>query len=237
MLKNKFLAIVLTIGSFLAWIITMLAFFGIDAKSIKDQMTSHYIFLVSAVTFFCMFVWGISLVRKSLRFTPQNAERKIRGWLDNFGYSHRLSPWEPWYFGLEVTLNRGPLLFIARPRARADQLLFLGKITAIAPQQRAAFTALSELEKEKFYSQVRLETARAKIIFNSDPLLDQVSIEKWVPITPKFTASALIEAVNEVYFSANIIWSTITLRLGLPPLPMLPSSAPDTGVSPPSQVS
>jgi len=147
-----------------------------------------------------------------------------------------LAPWEPWHFGFEVTLARGPLLFIARPKAHADYLMLMGKITAVSPHYRSAFNALTESQREKFYGQLRLETARARIIFSSDPSLNQVSIEKWIPITSELTASTLIEAINEVHFSANIIWATIALRLGGQPAPMLPSSStPDTGVSPPSQ--
>jgi hypothetical protein len=135
-----------------------------------------------------------------------------------------------------------------------DYLLLQGRIIGVSAQHRGAFDALSQPERDKFYGQLALEIAKAKILFNSDISLDHVSVEKWIPITSKLTASDLVEGINDIRFSADIIWNTIALRLGErlqltqesptgPAGPTGPSASPstqpsstrDTGASRPSQ--
>lgn len=167
----------------------------------------------------------------------RNIQSKVREWLDAFNFDHGVTPpWEPWYFGYRVTLPGGPLLFIARPKARkGEYLLLTGKITAIGWGDREAFKALTDAQRQSLFHQVRLETARAKFFFYSDASLDQISFDNWVPITNKLTAATFIENINQMYFSAQILWSTMSLHLGSKPSPTLPSSTPDTEAAPPSQ--
>jgi hypothetical protein len=165
---NWFLAVVSAIAS----IFGIGGFFGVDARWVAQNMTAHYTFLLISVVSLAVFAWSVRALWRHSRITPDNVHAKVRGWLDAFNYVHRLAPWEPWHFGFEVTLARGPLLFIAQPKAHADYLMLMGKITAVSPHYRSAFNALTESQREKFYGQLRLETARAKIIFSSDPSLN-----------------------------------------------------------------
>jgi len=226
---NWFLAFISAVAS----VFGIGQFFGVDWKWLREQVTAHYIFAVVSVVSLAIFAWSVHALWKRSRITPDNVQARIRGWLDAFNYTHRVISWHAWHFGFEVTIPRGPLLLIARPIERADSLVLIGKITAVSPRQRVAFDALSESERQEFYGQMRLETARAKILFYTDASLDQVSIEKWIPITSKLTASSFVEAINEMYFSANIIWATIALRFGERPQLTQPSSTPDTEASPP----
>ncbi len=226
---------IVAIGAFLGWLVGMLAFFGVNAKTIRDQMTAHYVFLLTAVGCFALFVRASYVWWKNSRISADNAQRRIRSWLDTYNYSHRIVQWDSWHFGFEITLPRGPLLFIARPKVfGGDHLQFIGRIKGVSPQYRTAFDLLSPAEREQFYGQLELETARAKIFFHSDATLDEVSIEKWMPITSKLTASDVVNAIAEIEFSARIIWKTVSLRFGGKPELTPPSLTPDTEASPPS---
>jgi len=81
-------------------------------------------------------------------------------------------------------------------------------------EQRESFNALSGPEKEKFYRELALETAKAKIRFYSDASLSEVRIEKGIPITSKLAAADVVDGMTEIYFSATIIWNTIAFHLG-----------------------
>ena len=227
----------IAVGGFLLALITWLQFFGIDARTLREQMTSHYLLLLLAVIFTLAFVAGIYYWVDASRTTRRNIQRRITEWLIAFNYSQRPAPWQGvWHFGFEVTITGGPLLLIGRPIAAGDYLVFLGRLIAVSPKHRSAFDALTESEREKFNADLGLEIARAKILFRPDNALDQVSIEKWVPITSKLTAPVFLDVINEMYFSAHIIWNAIAIRLGgKAPTPTPPSSAPDTEALPPSQ--
>lgn len=216
-----------TFGGFVGWVVGMLAFFGVDAKMVGQQMTSHYLFLVTSLSCFTICVAGIYYWWKSTRITPGNVQARVREWLDAFSFEHGIAPeWHAWHFGYRVRLPGGPSLSIARVKSRGDSLLFLGQITAVNPYDRAAYDALTNGERDKLFYQLRLETSRANFFFNSDATLDQVTFERWVPITSKLTAASFIEIINQMYFSANIIWSTISLRVGGTPALALPSTPP-----------
>jgi hypothetical protein len=168
--------------------------------------------------------------------TTGNIQTKVREWIDAFNYDHAVSPWESWHFGYRVNLPSGPLVYIARPKARdGEYLLLSGRITAVGWEDQAAFDALTPEERRKLFHQVRLETARAKFFFYSDANLQQISFDNWVPITPKLTAATFIENINKMYFSAQILWSTMSLQLGSTPTATLPAPIPDTEGPPPAQ--
>jgi hypothetical protein len=234
MLKN-WKAKLSALGTFLLAALTWLAFFGIDAKTLREQMTTHYVFLIAALVFTALFAVALRYWWLSTRVTVSNAQSKIGEWLAKYNYAQRPVTWDTWHWGFEVTQTRGPLVFIARPKVfEGEHLLFVGKIKGVSPQYRAAFDALSVPERQQFYGQLELETARSKIFFRSDAILDEVAMEKWIPITPKFTATDMVQAIAELEFSAQIIWKTVSLRFGGKPELTPPSSTPDTEASPPS---
>jgi hypothetical protein len=49
---------VLTFGGFVGWLVGILGFFGIDAKTLTQMMTAHYLFLLLTVASFVAFGWG-----------------------------------------------------------------------------------------------------------------------------------------------------------------------------------
>jgi hypothetical protein len=220
------------IGGFICFVITILEFCGVSAKDLGEFMTAHYLWLLGAIVSFLICVWGSYAWWKSTRTTPENVREKIRQWLDVFNTKHSVTPEFPeWLWGFEVILPNGPLLFIARTKARSDSILFGGKITALTTEHRAIYEALSQLEKNELYHKLRLETSRARFFFSSDQNLDQVTFDNWVPIR-SLTHSSFIAHVNEMYFSANILWNTISLELGGKPQTALSPSTPGSAKGP-----
>ena len=227
-----------TLGAFLLAVITWLGFFEINAKTLWEQTSAHYLFLISAVICTGIFAFALRYWWRNSRTTPDNIQSRIREWLDNSGYSHTVAPWQGvWHFGFRVTMERGPLLFVARPVARdGGYLLLTGRLQGIDDRRREAFNNLSNSERDEFYARLTLETARAKIAFYPDESLNEVSIVKWIPITSKLTESVFVDGIVEIYFSAQVIWTTIALQFGERlEQPTPPQSIPDTETSPPRQ--
>ena len=88
------------LGGLAGWMFTLLAFFGIDAKTLGRTVTAHYLFLIGSVCFFLIFLTGCYAWWRSLRITPDNLQRKLREWLDASGLQHRVMPWGALVFRL-----------------------------------------------------------------------------------------------------------------------------------------
>jgi len=97
---SKWKANVSAVGAFLLAVITWLAFFGVDARTIRAQLTTHYIFLIAALICTFLFVLSLRYLWRVTRVTPENIHLKIRQWLDTFNVSHRVVPFEPWYLDM-----------------------------------------------------------------------------------------------------------------------------------------
>lgn len=222
------------IGGFIAFVTGLLGFFEVTWTELRQFMTTHYLWLIGVLVSFTIFVWGCYKWWKSARVTPENVRSKTRQWLDGFRIEHAVTPpFSDWNWGYRVFLQNGPLLFIAHTKGRPDSILFRGSILPLTPEQRVTYNKLSESEKDQLYYQLRLETARARFFFNNDANLNEVTFDSWIQIRT-LTTSTFIDSINQVYFSAIIVWSTISLELGGIPPPTQPSSTPDMEASPPS---
>jgi hypothetical protein len=83
---------IIAVGSFIGWLVSMLIFFGLDAKTIGkvwQAMSAHYIFAVVAVAFFLIFVAALYYLWDSSRITPENVQPRVRQWLDAFSLGNR----------------------------------------------------------------------------------------------------------------------------------------------------
>jgi hypothetical protein len=226
---------VATIGTFLLATITWLGFFEINAKTIREQMTAHYLFFICALLSSAGFVGGIYYWSRSTRTTQQNIKDKVRTWMDAFNLTHNRMTWHAWIFGYDYRPPKGAYVYVAQLKSRPSDLLFVGRMAGVLPSQQEAFDKLSEIERTELINLLFLEAARAKFIFNYDAELKRIEILKWIPITSKLNQSSFMDALTEVQFAANVIWFTISLRIGaLTMRPTLPS-IPDREASPPSQ--
>jgi hypothetical protein len=209
----KWLNNLIIVAGGIATAFSLLQFFGIDAAFLwkeSQSMSGRFVFLLISLT---LLLVGLYLKIRRSYITPANVRSRIREWLDAFGYSYQVVPWETWHWGFGVT-TQNLLVFVARTKGHSDHLVFTTTIAPMTTEQRETFNALSEAEKEKFYRQLALETAKAKIRFFSDASLSEVRIDKGIPITSKLAAADVIDAISEIYFSATIIWNTIAFHLG-----------------------
>jgi len=222
----KWLNTIIIVAGVIATVFSLLQFFGIDAGFLwkeSQNMSGRFVFLLISVT---VLLVGVCLKIRRSYITPANVRSRVREWLDAFGYSYQVVPWDQWHWGFGVTLQ-DLVIFVARTKGHSDHLVFTTTIAPMTAEQRESFNALSGPEKEKFYRQLALETAKAKIRFYSDPSLSEVRIEKGIPITSKLAAADVVDGISEIYFSATIIWNTIAFHLGGRPEHTPPSSTPD----------
>lgn len=193
------------LGAFLGFIGTVfgiLQFFGVSAKEIRDFMTANYLWLALALGSFILFVWGCVAWWRSSRITAENAQTKIRLWLDKLSIAHGVvtEPFQDWIWGLRVPLVSGPLLFISNTSGRPDSILFRGGINLLNPELRITFGQLGQREKNELFYKLRLAASREKFFFyRADEKMEWVTFDHWIPIR-SLSQSAVIDMINQVYF-------------------------------------
>jgi hypothetical protein len=223
-----------TVGAFLLAVITWLAFFGIDARTLREQMTAHYLFLVAALVFTALFFIAARYWWKATRVTPENVHVKIREWLDAFNLSHSVMSWEPWHFRYDV-MFRGQIIFVGRPKAGSGRYLHIElRTTGVLPQHAQSLMNLTPFERMRFEGSIALELARARVSFtryNAD--YSDISITTTLPITAHLNEMDLISGLAEVFSGGMILWNATALQLDKKP-ELIPHALPDdTQASPP----
>src|ERR1700682_4547443 len=201
----------------------ILSSFRIDVISTWEtlgNMSGRAVFLIIAVV---LLASGLFLKWRETKVTPRNVQHKIRQWLDTFKIQHGVYDFEPWHFTITLRFYNLPM-YIGRPKTLAGRYIVLqARIIGVLPEDRAAFEALSTEEMSEFYSHLALETARARISFNANHDLSDVTINKQIPITNRLSESDIIESLNDIYLSAVVIWNTTALRLSESPKLTQPS--------------
>jgi len=219
---SKWKANVSAVGAFLLAVITWLAFFGVDARTIRAQLTTHYIFLIAALICTFLFVLSLRYLWRVTRVTPENIHLKIRQWLDTFNVSHRVVPFEPWYFRYDITYW-GYVFFVGRPKTGSGRVLYIELRSSVIADFSKAFNALSDLEKRRLQAEIALEIARAKIsisVHKED--YSDFSITRTLPINPKLSETDFFNTMVEVYYGAAIVWNSFGLQLDKAPVEIKP---------------
>jgi len=150
---------VLTIGGFIGWLVSILGFFGIDAKTLVKAMTTHYLLLLLALAFFAAFVWGIYLWWRSSGVTTHNIEQKVRQWTDAFRFPSKILTNEKLYFGISVELPSKLRVAIRRSKDHPSYLTLRSRI-GTTEKQRAVFDKMSEKTQESVLRTIQLECSR-----------------------------------------------------------------------------
>jgi hypothetical protein len=217
----------LAAGGFLLAIINWLAFFGIDAKTLRDQMTAHYFFLIFAVVCSGICFSGIYYWWRNSRTTPQNIQSRLREWLERFQLSTRRITPEQTHFGWEVVLPSTLLVWLLRTHQHERYLTVIATVTP--PQaQTAAFSQLSPDDKTAFWRALFLEASRSRFNFTrwSHENIERFTIENRLPITRDFSESDIIEALREMDFAASFLYNTILFWLSEQSLAPQPAVTP-----------
>lgn len=222
---------IIVAGSFIGWLVSVLVFFGLDAKTIGNAwqaMSAHYIFAIAAAAFFLVFVAALYYLWKNSRITPEGIEPKIRQWLDSFSLGTRKISNPTTYFAFEVRGQTEVPIAVLRTKEHPHYITFVFKIH-LGSEHKPLFDKLSPPEKDQFVRRLRLEAAKARIAYSFDRDAGNLQIEKRLPITNNFTEADLIDGISEVNFSAIIVAETMVslLEQGVKP-----DSTPDKTASP-----
>jgi hypothetical protein len=231
----------IAIAGLILSVVGVLPFFEINVKTISDllgSMSGKTVFLTISLLIFAI---GLFLKWRERKVTPGNVERKIDQWLQNFRILHAPFDYEPWHFTLSVTfLNQR--LFIGRPKSFGGRYIELQlRTVGVNPDHRKAFDAMSKDEKGRFYGQLSLEISRARMLFEGNADLSDITIRKQLPITNDLGEYDVIDGLYQIHQSARVVWTTTALRLAdspvlkqpeetkpsTPPLPKSDTGAPE----------
>jgi hypothetical protein len=196
------------VGGLIGGLLNWFAFFGIDAKAIRDQMTAHYLFLIGALAFSTLFTFGLYWWWRSSRVTTRNIEQKVRQWTDAFGLPSKVTPNDKFHFGIVVTLPSKLPVAIRRSKAHPSYLELRSRITT-TDEQRAVFDEMTKKAQESVLRTIHLECGRSKIESHWNKTLEFVCIHKQIPITPDLTEARLIDSLNEMGFAVAVLGQTI----------------------------
>ena len=217
-------------------IVAFIAFFKNDFPALWGQLSNMSGRTVLLTLSIIAVMVGLIMKWLDHRVTPRNVKSKIREWLDNFNVSHRVVPWEPWYFRYDITFW-DQRFYVGRPKGGSS--LYIELRTAVIQEFSTAYNALPDVAKRKLGGQITLEIARARIFFarHKDDYSD-FSITTLVPITSKLSKTDFFNALVEVYHGATLVWNSVGLFLDREPSEARPPSlTPDTGVSLPKPIS
>lgn len=225
---DKFILWTGAIGSLLG----ILACFRIDAISTWDKlgkMNGRQVFLAISLTLLAV---GLVLRWLDKRVTPRNVHHKIDQWLHTFQLNHREQSFEQWHF-LYVVTFQGVEVFIGRPRNMFGRYLSIqARVRPLTNEQRTGFEGLNPQMRREFYTALALETAKARIQLKGETL-DNLSIDRLIPITNQLSELEILESVNEMQMSVVVIQNT--LMLWLSPNPNLAQiSTVETTETPPA---
>src|SRR6266566_2056165 len=152
---------IILIGGFIGWVVAMLGFFGIDAKSIGkawQAMSAHYVFAILAAAFFLIFIIALYYLWQNSRITPENIEPRITEWLDAFGLTRQKLSEPSCHFAYRIIAQTNVPLVILRTRDH-DRYLTLIANVSFTPEEKTLFDNLEESKKEEFIREMRLEAA------------------------------------------------------------------------------
>ncbi len=206
---------IILIGGFIGWVVAMLGFFGIDAKSIGkawQAMSAHYVFAILAAAFFLIFIIALYYLWQNSRITPENIEPRITEWLDAFGLTRQKLSEPSCHFAYRIIAQTNVPLVILRTRDH-DRYLTLIANVSFTPEEKTLFDNLEESKKEEFIREMRLEAAKAKIATSLDRASYIWTIERRVPITANLTEADFIGNISEVNYSVLIMIDTIGTAL------------------------
>jgi len=196
------------VGGFLGSLLSWLAFFGINARTIRDQVSAHYLFLLLAVASTALFGYGVYLWWMSSRVTTKNIERKVRQWTDSFRLPSKILTNDKLYFGIAIELPSKLPVAIRRSKDHPLYLTLRSRIIT-TDKQRVLLDKMPEETQESVLRMIHLECGRSKIESHWNKKLEFVCIHKQIPITPDLTEARLIDSLNEVNFAAVVVVNTI----------------------------
>lgn len=224
------------IVSFLGAVCTalgLLPFFGIDGNWIWNQLTSMNgakLFLVVSVL---VLLTGLYLKWREKRVTPKNIQFKVRDWCDAFRLRVGMLDRPGTYFGWEITLSSGVIVWVLRTHAHDRYLTFATNATP--EDQRAIFSKLDEDRQADFWRGLILETTRSRIEISRPPNNQfGILVHEFVPITPDLSEADVILTIRRMDFDTCFVRNAVVALLSV--TQQLSPPITETETPPPSAI-
>jgi hypothetical protein len=206
LLTNWLAALVVAIGTFLV-------------AYLKAKRPSWANVVLYGLAAFCLLVvsfWAFKsmavLPKEIPQVTANNVETNIRAWLDHFQLGTKKISDPDSHFSYIVTLRNGTLVTLKHVKNFDNYITLLANLE-ISPEQKIQLAGLKKEQLNLLIHEVVLELSRTKaegMILNP---LQNVLLERRVPITNNLTEDIFIERLNEVGFVLNAARETIILGL------------------------
>jgi hypothetical protein len=146
--------------------------------------------------------------------TPQNLERRVKSWLDHYGFGMKSVPDEAAYFNIQVTLPSDHHVTVSRRKTSELYLTFVCLLT-IEEDLQKDLAAMSPLARSRTLHEITLELSRVKISFSLNPRPSfLITLARQVLITPSLSSDQFLEFVNDMDFAVSQVMSAMVLAIG-----------------------
>jgi hypothetical protein len=209
-------------GNFKFWLVTLitggivtLAIALTHGLQLWQQITLAILFLVLfAIAIVATYAATRPKATGNTIITPENVESYLGQWLLNFNVSMQKRPKsEKLHFDYRVNYQDHTHIHIFHRKERSQYLSIHAHFTT-PKRHKDLFDKLSEPEKKRFVLGTRAEVYRARINCICKSFLEEIRIEKLLPITT-LTEADVIEQLDAVHASQLLVMDTISLNLGL----------------------
>jgi hypothetical protein len=145
--------------------------------------------------------------------TPRNVERRVKSWLDKYGFGMKSVRDDSAYFNIEVTFANGKHVTVVRQKADSRYLGFVC-VLRVEGEFLEKLTAMPEDAYNRTILEFTLELLRAKIAYvrKTEPSF-QVELSRKVPITAGLDADLFIGVVYDMNFASNLALTAISLAI------------------------
>lgn len=143
--------------------------------------------------------------------TPDNIEGKITEWTEYFKLASQRADLQDSYFARIFTVGINQKVLVARIRGRERFLELQGQLT-LSPEHLEMFKSLTQTELEDFFDTLRLEAARAGVLYELQPPFT-VFIKKTLLIRPDLTDLEFTNAIDAVVQGVEIFRNAIVIGL------------------------
>lgn len=197
-------------------------------------MSGRTAFAVIGIAFFAI---GLILKLRERKVRVSNVKRKIDSWLRASNFAFReVDEWPNWHFGFQIT-EPGVRTWVARVKGRGREryVTFIADIILFSKEGKEAYAKSSAEEQNKLFRKLMIQTAISKTNVVYDLAKNAARINKRIPISPNLIESDFLAAIGDIWFSAQIIWNTISLEIPQKGEVTPPAPKADTEEPPPSE--
>lgn len=157
-------------------------------------------------TLFYLFRLGLRLPARTSLITDDNLEEFVREWMDRYNLTVQRFNDPGLHFSFVVTTLGGKRIAIKRRIDFPEYVTFSADMAALNAEERAVFDGISEGDRIRAMSEMRLELTRAVVGLSIPKTMpDGYSVFRQLPITGALTESQFIREVWGIEAVVNSI--------------------------------